>query len=163
MLAPGTPAIGSHASLFRTVRAVSVNAGLSFLRFAPPREFLCDAGVQACRISGTAPVIPGDLVVSVFRVARPCRRPGGQCLPPFVFFCLFVFSVCFCSCCFLLPFSGVLPCSCQCAGGLWFVVSVFHATTALPLCFLSCLRLAACPALRRRQSCQPDSLFLCFT
>ena len=108
MLAPGTPAIGSHASLFRTVRAVSVNAGLSFLRFAPPREFLCDAGVQACRISGTAPVIPGDLVVSVFRVARPCRRPGGQCLPPFVFFCLFFF---FCLCLFLLLSPSLLGCA----------------------------------------------------
>ena len=63
---------------------------------------------------------------------------------------------------FLFPFSGVLPCSCLCAGGLWLVVWCFRATRAPPFCFLSRLQLAAWLALRRRQSCQPSLLFLCF-
>jgi hypothetical protein len=99
--------------------------------------------------------------VSCGQAMSPAWWAVSASLCLFLFVCFF--SVCFCSCCFLLPFSGVLPCSCQCAGGLWFVVSVFHATRALPLCILSCLRLAACPALRRRQSCLPDWLFLCFS
>ena len=71
-------------------------------------------------------------------------------------------------CCLLLVFlfSFVFPLSTLAHAGvmaLWWFVWSFHATRALPLCFLGCLQLFARPALYRRQSCQSSLLSLCFT
>ena len=103
----------------------------------------------ACRLPGPAPkaVVPARFVVSVFHMTRPCRMAGAQCVLPLAFGVCSAFSCSF----LLLLFSGVLPCSRLCVGGLWSVVLCFQLTRARPLCFLAAF------SLPRVRPCAEDS------